>query len=661
MKRLAKHLGLYLILMVILVSLFNGVFWNSKPQMPKMSYSQLMTDLRDGTVKSLTLHDRVASGEKKDGTAFETVIPGTEPLATEALSKGVDVTVEPPERSPWYWDMIYAFLPTLLIIGVWVYMLRGMGGAGSKMNEFSKSKAKLFLDQKPPATYDDVAGCDEAKEELQEVVEFLRAPEKFTKLGARVPRGVLLLGPPGTGKTLLARATAGEAQVPFFSTTGSDFLEMFVGVGAARVRDLFEQARKRQPCIVFIDEIDAVGRQRGAGLGGGHDEREQTLNQLLVEMDGFDDKGGIILMAATNRPDVLDPALLRPGRFDRHVVVDAPDVKGREAILRVHMKGKHLAPDVDPAKLAAGTPGFVGADLANLVNEAALLAARAGKDQITMHEFEEGIERAIAGPERRSRVVSPKEREIIAYHEVGHALVAHYLPGSDPVHKITIIPRGHAALGYTLQLPREDKFLSSKIELENQICTLLAGRAAEALKFGDENVTTGASNDLQRATQIARDIVTQYGMSDLGLVVLGKPKHQVFLGRDLAEDRNYSDRMALAIDEEVKKLIDRCFERVKSILIEHRDAWEAITRRLLEVETIQEEEFLRFLGEAPAEPADAPAQERAEDESLVQAESEAPAPADAEGSSEGDSTAEGKPELEGPSEVKGEGADTDQD
>jgi cell division protease FtsH len=460
-----------------------------------------------------------------------------------------------------------------------------MQGGGSKVMGFAKSKAKMFLDNKPKVTFDDVAGCDEAKEELEEVVEFLKSPDKFTKLGARVPRGVLLLGAPGTGKTLLSRAVAGEANVPFFSISGSDFVEMFVGVGAARVRDLFEQARKFQPSIIFIDEIDAVGRHRGAGLGGGHDEREQTLNQLLVEMDGFEEGTGVILIAATNRPDILDPALLRPGRFDRQVVVDAPDLKGRSEILKVHLKNKKVSKDVDLDVLARRTPGFVGADITNLVNEAALLSARRGKKRLEMPEFEEAIDRVIAGPERRSRIISKKEREIIAYHEVGHALVASKIEGSDPVHKISIIPRGHMALGYTLQLPEEDRFLISRQELFDKITILLAGRTAESLRFGD--VTTGASNDLKRSTQIAREMVTQFGMSDrLGLVTLGKKEHEVFLGRELVEDRNYSEEVAYAIDQEVRSIIDEAFNRAKKILEENNDRLENITALLLEKEVL---------------------------------------------------------------------------
>ena len=460
---------------------------------------------------------------------------------------------------------------------------------------FAKSKAKMFMDNRPKVTFDDVAGCDEAKEELEEVVQFLKSPDKFTKLGAKVPRGVLLLGSPGTGKTLLSRAVAGEADVPFFSISGSDFVEMFVGVGAARVRDLFEQARKFQPCIIFIDEIDAVGRHRGAGLGGGHDEREQTLNQLLVEMDGFEAGAGIILIAATNRPDILDPALLRPGRFDRQVVVDRPDVKGRRDILKVHLKGKVVADGVNIDVLARRTPGFVGADLANLVNEAALLSARRGKDKLEMPEFEEAIDRVMAGPERKSRIISKAEREIIAYHEAGHALIASKLEGTDPVHKISIIPRGHMALGYTLQLPEEDRFLISRRELADKITVLLGGRTAELIRFGD--VTTGASNDLERATQTARQMVTQFGMSDrLGLVTLGKKQHEVFLGREIVEDKNYSDEIAYAIDQEVRSIIDDSFDAAKKILTEHRDRLEEITALLLEKEVLEGDELDELLG-----------------------------------------------------------------
>ena len=603
MRKIFKNLGLYLILIVLVVSLASSLMTPSGDlagqKAKELSYSQLVAAIDAGRVKNVTVGDLTAQGALSDGTSFTSAIVGEKDLANRALEKGADVKVALPEPTPWWMTLASSLLPTLLLIGVWIFFLRGMQGGGKVMN-FAKNKAKMFIDNRPKVSFVDVAGCDEAKEELKEVVDYLRQPDRFTALGAKVPRGVLLLGQPGTGKTLLARACAGEADVPFFSTTGSDFVEMFVGVGASRVRDLFDQARKHQPCIVFIDEIDAVGRQRGAGLGGGHDEREQTLNQLLVEMDGFDDKGGIILIAATNRPDVLDPALLRPGRFDRHIVVDAPDVKGREEILKVHVKNKKLGADVNLETLAKRTPGFVGADLANLVNEAALLAARAGKAEISMAELEEGIDRSIAGPERKSRVINDKERRIIAYHETGHALVAHYLPGSDPVHKISIIPRGAAALGYTLQLPTEDRFLASQSELMNEVCILLSGRASERLVFGD--VTTGASNDLQRATKIARDMVTQYAMSDLGLVVLGRPKHEVFLGRDLGEDRNYSDHMAQEIDRTVSRIVAEAFDKVTKILTEHRDQLDLVSKTLLEREIIDADEFAVLLGEKPETP-----------------------------------------------------------
>ncbi len=465
------------------------------------------------------------------------------------------------------------------------------------MMSFTRSKAKLFLDNKPKIKFDSVAGCDEAKEELQEVIQFLKDPEKFKKLGAKVPKGVLLVGPPGTGKTLLARAAAGEADVPFFSTSGSEFVEMLVGVGAARVRDLFAQAKKFQPCLIFIDELDAVGRHRGAGLGGGHDEREQTLNQILVELDGFDNENNsTILIAATNRPDILDPALLRPGRFDRHIVVDKPDVKGREEVLKVHMKDKQFADDVEVSVLARRTPGLVGADLANLINEGALLAARRDHEKITMEDLEEGIERVMAGPERKSRLISEHEKKIIAYHETGHAIVAKILPGADPVHKISIIPRGHAALGYTLQLPEKDRFLMSKSELMNRIAILLSGRVSEEIVFND--VTSGAANDLERATETARQMVTQLGMSEtLGLVKLGNKREEIFLGRDISEDRNYSEEIAFLIDKEVKAIIDKCYECAKEILTEHRALLDKIANVLLEREVLDAEEFDRLMND----------------------------------------------------------------
>ncbi len=597
MRRLAKNLGLYLILIVLVVSLVN-VFLSpteNPPDSQVISYSQFLSAVDTGKVNTVNINDSVIQGEFTSGEIFKTYVVGVGDLAKQIADKGVDVKVEPPQKTPWWAAILSSLFPTLLLIGVWIFFLYHMQGGGGKVMNFAKSKAKLFLDNRPKVTFGDVAGCDESKEELSEVIQYLRDPSKFVALGARVPRGVLLLGPPGTGKTLLARASAGEADVPFFSVSGSDFVEMFVGVGAARVRDLFEQARKYQPCIIFIDEMDAVGRHRGAGLGGGHDEREQTLNQLLVELDGFDETTGIILIAATNRPDILDPALLRPGRFDRHIVVDRPDVKGREAILKVHLKDKKIADDIDLGVIARRTPGFVGADIANLVNEAALLAARQGKKIVEMDDFEEGIDRVLAGPERKSRLISPREKNIIAYHETGHALVAKHLPGSDPVHKISIIPRGHMALGYTLQLPEEDRFLMSKLELENKICILLGGRVAEELEFGD--VTTGAGNDLERATQIARQMVMEFGMSDrLGLVKLGHKRQEIFLGRDIAEERNYSEEIAYAIDQEIRNIIDSCYNKVRQILTDNSEDLAKVAKTLLEKEVIEGKELDAILG-----------------------------------------------------------------
>jgi len=611
--RLVKNLGLYLILIVLVVSLVN-VFLSPTQgpmQVQEIGYSTFLSEVSAGKVSHVLVRENSIKGRFTDGKEFVSYVVGVGDLAKEIAGKGVAVEVEPPQRTPWWAGMLSSLFPTLLLIGVWIFFLYNMQGGGGKVMNFAKSKAKLFLDNRPKVTFKDVAGCDESKEELSEVVYYLRDPSRFTALGAKVPRGVLLLGPPGTGKTLLARACAGEADVPFFSVSGSDFVEMFVGVGAARVRDLFEQARKYQPCIIFIDEMDAVGRHRGAGLGGGHDEREQTLNQLLVELDGFDETTGIILIAATNRPDILDPALLRPGRFDRHIVVDRPDVKGREAILDVHIKEKKLAEDVDLAVLARRTPGFVGADLANLVNEAALLAARAGGKEITMKDFEEGIDRVIAGPERKSRLVSDKEKLIIAYHETGHALVAKRIPSCDPVHKISIIPRGHMALGYTLQLPEEDRFLMSKNELLDKICVLFGGRVAEELKFGD--VTTGAGNDLERATHIARQMVTEFGMSEkLGLVKLGRKHSEVFLGRDIGEDRNYSDAIAYAIDQEVKAIIDFCYEKVRGILTDNSEEMDTIANALLEREILEGKELDELLGNC--EPSDEQDGEEKKDE-----------------------------------------------
>jgi len=586
--RMAKNLGLYLVMIVLVVSLVN--MFLSPAQSPEehelISYSAFLGYFREGKLEQVSIEGDNIKGTREGGVKFRTIAVGIGDLAPQLAEKGVQVEVQPPARSPWWVTMMSSLFPTLLLIGAWVFILYHMQGGSNKVMSFAKNKAKLFLDNRPKVTFADVAGCDESKEELKEVVDYLRDPDRFSRLGAKIPKGVLLLGPPGAGKTLLARACSGEADVPFFSISGSDFVEMFVGVGAARVRDMFEQARKNQPCIVFIDEIDAVGRHRGAGLGGGHDEREQTLNQLLVEMDGFDVSSGIILIAATNRPDILDPALLRPGRFDRHIVVDRPDRNGREAILKVHLREMKVEEDVDLEVLAKRTPGFVGADLANLVNEAALLAARRERKNISMAEFEEAIDRVLAGPERRSRLISDREKEIIAFHEVGHALVAKMVPGCDPVHKISIIPRGHKALGYTLQLPEEDRFLMSKKELTNRICVLLGGRVAEEIHFSD--ITTGAQNDLERATQIARQMVTEFGMSDtLGPVTLGRKQHEVFLGRDIMEDRNYSDEVAYAIDQEVRSIVESCYERVRNILKENQEAHVRIARTLLVEEVIE--------------------------------------------------------------------------
>ncbi|MDR1742152.1 MAG: ATP-dependent zinc metalloprotease FtsH [Synergistaceae bacterium] len=622
MGKIAKNLGLYLILIVLVVSMVN--MFLTPTQAPQtyieLSYSKFLSELEEGRVSVLQIRNNttpgesssvVLRGELRNGDKFLSYGVDAEVIASEAARKGAIVTIEPPLKTSWWVTIVSSLFPTLLLIGVWVFFIYNMQGGGGKVMSFARSKAKMFMDNRGKVTFADVAGCEEAKEELQEVIHFLKDPSKFSRLGARVPKGVLMLGPPGTGKTLLARAAAGEAEVPFFSVSGSDFVEMFVGVGAARVRDLFEQARKHQPCLVFMDEIDAVGRHRGAGLGGGHDEREQTLNQILVELDGFDSSTSTILIAATNRPDILDPALLRPGRFDRHIVVDRPDVKGREAILQVHVKGKKMASDVDLGVLARRTPGLVGADLENLINEAALLAARRDKENIGMDEMEEGIERVMAGPERRSRLISDRERNIIAHHEVGHALVAKKLPDCDPIHKISIVPRGHAALGYTLQLPDEDRFLVSRSEMLNKISILLSGRAAEEIVFGD--VTSGAANDLERATKTARQMVMELGMSDrLGLVRLGHKEEEIFLGRDIVEDRNYSEEVACAIDQEIRAIIDSCYAKAKEILGENRDVIERVTAVLIEREVLDGDEFDALLrgetlppidGTAKAEPA----------------------------------------------------------
>ncbi|MBK6879402.1 MAG: ATP-dependent zinc metalloprotease FtsH [Elusimicrobia bacterium] len=571
----------------------------------EIDYSTFKRQLKAGRVTEVRVREGLLRGKyKEEGkTVAFRAIPLPDPKLVEELEAvGVEKFLGEPERG---W--INALLGNLVWIGVfiffwWFVIIRQMQGGGKQAMAFGRSKAKLQTNRKNRVTFADVAGCDEAKEELQEIIEFLKDPAKFQKLGGKIPKGVLLFGSPGTGKTLLAKAVAGEAGVPFFSSSGSDFVEMFVGVGASRVRDLFEQGRKSAPCLLFVDEIDAVGRQRFAGIGGGHDEREQTLNQLLVEMDGFDTKEGVILIAATNRPDVLDPALLRPGRFDRQVAVPSPDLKGREQILKVHAKGVKLGTDVDLSVIARRTPGFVGADLANLVNEGALLAARRSKKAVEMKELEEAIDRVIAGPERKSRMMSEKEKLVIAYHESGHTLVAHTLAPHDPVHKVSIIPRG-PALGYTLQLPTEDRYLTSRSDMLNRLCILLGGRTAEEIVF--KEVTTGAQDDLSKATQIAHKMVCEFGMSEkLGLVTYKKKSEELFLGRELGEGRTYSDQTAQDIDEEVKRLIAESQQRVRIILNEGRTALEALAKSLMEKEVLNGDEIAALIagGTLPAAP-----------------------------------------------------------
>jgi cell division protease FtsH len=550
--------------------------------------------------------DQRIEGELADGRSYEVPYPvdGQVTLIRELKDAGVDYTVDPQKGSAILAVLLQTVLPILLIAGVLIFVMNQSQGGGGRVMSFGKSRAKVVNKDQPKTTFADVAGVEEAVEELQEVKEYLANPAKFQAMGAKIPRGVLLYGPPGTGKTLLARAVAGEAGVPFYSISGSDFVEMFVGVGAARVRDLFEQAKQNSPAIVFIDEIDAVGRHRGAGLGGGHDEREQTLNQLLVEMDGFDQRTTVILMAATNRPDILDPALLRPGRFDRHVVIDRPDLEGRKGILRVHARGKPIDPAVDLDIVARRTPGFTGADLSNLINEAALLSARRSKRTIEMREIGEAIDRVMAGPERRSRVMAERERRMIAFHESGHALTAHVLPNTDPLHKVTVIPRGRA-LGYTMTLPEEDRFLMTREELSDELAMLLGGRVAEELVFGD--ITTGAQNDLERATKVARQMVTEYGMSDrLGPLTLGQKQGEVFLGRDFASQPDYSDQVAFEIDSEIRRMIDDAHDEALEILKEHRGKLDQLAAVLLERETIEKDELLELLGEMEKRPQRAP-------------------------------------------------------
>lgn len=588
MNKFFKNVLFYLLIIMVIIWMFDLYGEkNSKPA--DISYTSFMQHVQQDEIKQVTIVDNVISGKLKDGKEFSTVAPNDSKLVEKLEAKKVDIKAELPPQPPWWMSILSSILPMLIIVGLW-FMLMNQGGAGGgKVMNFGKSRARRYDEEKLKITFKDVAGAEEAKQELEEVVEFLKHPQKYNDLGAKIPKGVLLYGPPGTGKTLLAKAVAGEAGVPFFSISGSDFVEMFVGVGASRVRDLFDQAKKSAPCIVFIDEIDAVGRQRGAGLGGGHDEREQTLNQLLVEMDGFSANEGIIMIAATNRPDILDPALLRPGRFDRQIVVDRPDIKGRTEILKVHVKGKPIGPDVNLDVIAQRTPGFTGADLSNLVNEAALLTARKDKKAINMPEMEEAAERVIMGPERKSRVISDKEKRLTAYHEGGHTIVGMLLEHTDPVHKVTIIPRGRAG-GYTLSLPKEDKYYATRSEMLDELKVLLGGRVAEALVL--KEISSGASNDLQRATQLARQMICEYGMSEnIGPVTFGHRQDQVFLGRDIARDKDYSEEVAAEIDKEVRSFMEDAYVATEKLLSDNIDKLHVIAKALMEKETLEEEEI----------------------------------------------------------------------
>ena len=584
MNTFYKNLSMWLVIgltMILLFQMFN------KPQRPSdaISYSEFWSSVESGAINKVSIQGEEITGVGEDGRPFKTVAPNDTELLPMLRKSDVNISVNKPEATPWYLTLFVSWFPMLLLIGVWIFFMRQMqmGGKGGALS-FGKTRAKLQGEGEVKVTFKDVAGIDEAKEELEEIIDFLRDPQKFTRLGGRIPKGVLLAGPPGTGKTLLARAIAGEAGVPFFTISGSDFVEMFVGVGASRVRDLFTQGKKNAPCIIFIDEIDAVGRHRGAGLGGGHDEREQTLNQLLVEMDGFEGNDGVIIIAATNRPDVLDPALLRPGRFDRQVVVPVPDIKGREMILDIYGKKTKLAADVDMAVIARGTPGFSGADLENLVNEAALLAARENKDEVDASMLERAKDKVMMGAERRSMIISDKEKEITAYHEAGHALVARLLPGADPIHKVTIIPRGRA-LGLTMQLPVDEKYTHARGYLLDRIAILFGGRVAEKLVF--DEITTGAGNDIERASELARKMVCEWGMSDeLGPLAYGKKEEHIFLGREIAQHRDYSEQTAQRIDAAVKQIIVEANDKVTRLLEENRDILKAIAAELLERETI---------------------------------------------------------------------------
>ena len=588
MNRFFKNVTFYLLIIIVAIWMID-YYSASTVSKTDITYSAFMKHVQQDEVKQVTIVDNVISGKLKDGKDFSTVAPSDDSLIPTLRARDIEIKAELPPQPPWWTTILSSLLPMLLIVGIWFMLMQQSQGGGGRVMNFGKSRARRYDEDNIKITFKDVAGADEAKQELEEVVEFLKHPKKYNDLGAKIPKGVLLYGPPGTGKTLLAKAVAGEAGVPFFSISGSDFVEMFVGVGASRVRDLFEQAKKSAPCIVFIDEIDAVGRQRGAGLGGGHDEREQTLNQLLVEMDGFGANEGIIMIAATNRPDILDPALLRPGRFDRQIVVDRPDIKGRQEILKVHVKGKPISPEVELGVIARRTPGFTGADLSNLVNEAALMAARKNKNKIDMPEMEEAAERVIMGPERRSRVISDKEKRLTAYHEGGHTRVGMLLDNTDPVHKVTIIPRGRAG-GYTLSLPKEDRYYATRSEMLDELKVLLGGRVAEALVL--KEISSGASNDLQRATSLARQMICEYGMSpELGPMTFGHRQDQVFLGRDIGRDKDYSEEVAAKIDKEIRKFIDEAYQKTESLLNENMDKLHLIADALIERETLEGEEI----------------------------------------------------------------------
>ena len=608
MNDMAKNVLVWLVIGLVLMTVFQSLSPRTASSQP-MSYSTFLSEVEQDNIQQVTMEsDRTTvTGKKRDGTEFRTHAPYDADLINDLLEHDVEIQQAPPKQNSLLIDLLISSLPFLIFIAVLVYFMRQMqsGAGGRGAMSFGRSRARLQGEDQVKITFADVAGVDEAKEEVTELVEFLRDPAKFQKLGGRIPRGVLMVGSPGTGKTLLAKAIAGEAKVPFFTISGSDFVEMFVGVGASRVRDMFDQAKKHAPCIIFIDEIDAVGRHRGAGLGGGHDEREQTLNQLLVEMDGFEGNEGIIVIAATNRPDVLDPALLRPGRFDRQVVVPLPDLRGREQILKVHMKKVPVSDNVDPTKIARGTPGFSGADLANLVNEAALFAARENQKEVTMGHFERAKDKIMMGAERKSMVMSEQEKKLTAYHEAGHAIVGRLMDEHDPVYKVSIIPRGRA-LGVTMFLPEEDRYSHTKTSLEGRLCSLYGGRVAEEIIFGTHKVTTGASNDIHRATQLARNMVTKYGLSDaLGPMAYGDEEEEVFLGRSVTQHKNVSDDTARKIDEEIRRVIDQAYETAKKIVVDNLDKLHTMAEALLQYETIDAEQIEAIMnGRQPGPPRD---------------------------------------------------------